>query len=259
MVNTPQSSRRQRAAYRAYTLLRFAIKSSGLPRGFPIDEHSIMANFGFSRAAVRDALKQLDHDGLVTRQVRVGTIIDKDVVPFPLQDIVPMRDDQTMTVRRIDRHILAPSDYFTMRLGNADGQIVMAEYALSVDTTPLGILTVFSAGPHTSSLLESTTEMRRLVEEFPHQYGVEFGAMDVSVDARVADEAIAEHLSITPGDALIVREQVLRDSQGTAWEYGFAQYRSDLVILTSRTEASWSRDSANQWNSDFNSSFRITP
>ncbi len=43
--------RRQNFSHRAYTLLRFAIKSGRLPSGFTLDERSIQGNFvlAFSR------------------------------------------------------------------------------------------------------------------------------------------------------------------------------------------------------------------
>jgi len=251
--------RRQSVGHRAYTLLRFAIKSGGLPSGFSLDERSIQSNFGFSRAAVRDALGRLAHDGLVSRKATVGTTVSSEPIAFPIQDIVPNGDDQIMKYRRLETFTLEGSDYLEMRLGDHRSEVTMCEVVLTVKGEPIGVLTTFSpgAGPSIGVALQGTATMHTLAVEFPLQYGddVEFGSMDVSIDARVADEDIAEALGIEPGSALLVREQVFRDTEGVIWEYGFAQYRADRVIL--KSDRIVPREThANTWVGDFNQAFK---
>ncbi|SDU73316.1 DNA-binding transcriptional regulator, GntR family [Gordonia westfalica] len=248
--------RRQNFSHRAYTLLRFAIKSGRLPSGFTLDERSIQGNFGFSRSAVREAMQRLAVDGLVQRRPAVGTTVRSEPIPIPVQDIVPEDSHQVMTYRRLETFTMTGNSYLEMRLGDRESDVTMCEVLLSVGGEPIGVLTTFAAGANSGSLLQGSAQMHTLEVEFPIQYpGVDFGSIDVSVDARVADPEIAGILGVEPGSALLVREQVLRDARGVTWEYGFAQYRADRVILTSDRVIATSKK-PRTWVADFNESFR---
>ncbi len=234
LQGTPHG-RKQSASHRAYMLLRFAIKAGGLPAGMVMEERSIMDRFGFSRAAVRDALSRLSADGLVDRRTGLGTVIRVRPVPIALLDVVPLANDQRISLRLTETYRLGASTYIAARLGTATADdIVMSEFFLTVSGLPIGVLSVFSIGsiPGTS-LLRPAWEMPTLADAFPRQYGVAFGGMEVSIDARLADDALAELLEVEPGSAILAREQILRDASGIAWEYGFAQYRADKVLFRS--------------------------
>ncbi|WP_460784648.1 GntR family transcriptional regulator [Microbacterium tumbae] len=241
-------------------LLRFAIKAGGLPAGMLVEERAVMERFGFSRAAVRDALSGLSSDGLVDRKTGLGTVVKVRPVPIALLDVVPLANDQRISLRLTETYRLGASTYIAARLGtgNAD-DIVMSEFFLTVGGARIGVLSAFSIGsiPGTS-LLRPAWEMPTLADAFPRQYGVEFGGMEVSIDARLADESLAEVLDIEPGSAILAREQILRDINGVAWEYGFAQYRADQVLFrSSSTPADAPSESDGEgWAGEFTRSSR---
>lgn len=226
--------RRQSAPYRAYLLLRFAIKSGVIPTGAQLDERGIMAGLHSSRASVREALGALADEGLIQRRTNVGTTVTVEPIPISLDDIVPLNPAHKMTYRQTEKVLLPESPYLTGRLSDGSGPVIMTESILLVGELKIGVLTVFS---HTTkdgmSLLSSVEEMHSLADEFPIQYGTEFGDIETSVDARIADESVAAKLEIEVGSPVLVREQVLRDRSGAVWEYGFAQYRTDYVVLRS--------------------------
>jgi GntR family transcriptional regulator len=256
-VESTPRGKRQSAAYRAYMLLRFAIKAGGLPTGMLVEERPIMEGFGFSRAAVREALATLSADGLIDRKTGTGTTIRVRPVPIALLDVVPLATDQRISVRLTETYRLGESRYLDMRLGtHAAEDLVMSEFYLSVGGEAIGVLSVFSPGgvPGTS-MLRPAWEMPSLRDAFPRQYGVEFGGMELSIDARLADDSLAAVLGVQPGAPILAREQVLRDADGLAWEYGFAQYRADKVLfrstgtpggdLHSEVEMNWAGDFTN--------------
>jgi DNA-binding GntR family transcriptional regulator len=61
----------------AYTLLRESIASLQLKPGVSVSENGLAEQLGMSRSPIRQALKQLEHDGLVVTLPQRGTMITK--------------------------------------------------------------------------------------------------------------------------------------------------------------------------------------
>jgi GntR family transcriptional regulator len=218
-------------------LLRFAIKVGTIPNGVMLKERSLMENFDFSRAAIRDALVRLSKDRLVHRQTAIGTIVTSDPVAVGLFDFTPVDGARKVTFRHTEAHEIDQSDYLSFRLGRETQRVIMTETDFIVDGRKVGIQTAFSTtgGGSSDFGLGVVGEFESWSVTFPREYGVEFGGCEVSIDARVADEDLARILEIEPGEAVLVREQVLYDADGKIWEYGYAQFRSDAVIFRSKS------------------------
>jgi DNA-binding GntR family transcriptional regulator len=227
--------RRQNAAHRAYVLLRFAIKSGAIPRGETLEERDLMQRLGFSRAAIRDALTWLCHDRLVTRRSAVGTTVSADPLQVGFSDMMPQNSHRKISFRHTDRYEIEESDYLSMRLGRSPQRVIMTETDVYADGRKVGIHTAFSTsgGGSTVAGLGVVGAVRSRRETFPEEYGVDFGGADVSIDARIADERLAGILDIEVGEAVLVREEVLYDTDGQIWEYGYSQFRSDSVMFHS--------------------------
>jgi DNA-binding GntR family transcriptional regulator len=74
----------------AYDYLLEAILSNTLPPGTPIIETEIAATLKTSRTPVREALKQLEADGLVIQYAQKGTFVS-DISPHDIEEIFSLR------------------------------------------------------------------------------------------------------------------------------------------------------------------------
>jgi DNA-binding GntR family transcriptional regulator len=75
MQDGPQSVRRENIQASVATRLRDRITAGNLRSGAPLSEVTIAGEFGVSRTPVREALKQLQTEGLVEIRPRVGTFV----------------------------------------------------------------------------------------------------------------------------------------------------------------------------------------
>lgn len=223
---------RQRSARVVHQLLRSSIKSGILHHGESLSEESLVEHLHTTRSSVRFALQMLADEGLVTRQRRVGTVVDGKPIQIPMQDVVDEAVSGPLDYRLIGDHTFPAHVLIRSRMPTEQKQVRMIEYVISSGDVAIGTLVAFQISPHLQ-MFEHKVKIANIATTFEEIYGQPFGRMETCIDAVNADDATAALLGIPPGSQMLVRDQVLSDAEGTIHEFAYAHYRADLVSFRS--------------------------
>ncbi|WP_072806273.1 GntR family transcriptional regulator [Rhodococcoides yunnanense] len=222
---------RQRSTRIVHQLLRSSIKSGVLKDGENLNEEHLITSLDSTRSSVRTALQMLADEGLVKRQRKMGTIVQGKPVQLRMHDIIATGSTPIEYVR-FNEHIIPSAGLIRERMQTDVEHVRMLEFVMSVDSTPIGTLTAFQINPNAPTPMHMV-EAARISELFVQEYGVPFGRMDCWVDAVPADDRTARMLKVEPNSILLVRDQVLYDTEGYVHEFGYAHYRADMVSFHS--------------------------
>lgn len=223
---------RQRSARVVHQLLRSSIKCGILQVGDPLAEEVLVEHLNTTRAAVRYALQQLAEEGLVSRQRRMGTVVQSKPIQIPMRDIVDESMSGPLEYLRIGDATFPAHMLIRSRMPTEKDSLRMIEYLISSAGTPIGTLVAFQINPHANPP-EHNPNIDNIARTFEVVYGRKFGSMSTWIDAVGADKSIARLLNIAPGSIMLVRDQVLADEEGTIHEFAYAHYRADLVSFHS--------------------------
>lgn len=223
---------RQRSARVVHQLLRSSIKSGFLQVGDPLAEEVLVEHLNTTRAAVRHALQQLAEEGLVSRQRRMGTVVQGKPIQIPMKDIIDESMSGPLEYRRIGDATFPAHVLIRSRMPTDQDSLRMIEYLISSSGTPIGTLVAFQINPHANPP-EHNPSIDNIARTFEVVYGRKFGSMKIWIDAVGADKSTARLLGIAPGSIMLVRDQVLADEEGNIQEFAYAHYRADLVSFHS--------------------------
>ncbi|MBO0981541.1 GntR family transcriptional regulator [Microbacterium sp. SD291] len=210
------------------------IARDGLQPGDPLPgEHRLCERYGISRTVVRQALAQLEHEGLVERVKGKGTFVSRPRTSEHLvHTLVGLYDD----VERRGGHV--HSDVLRHELIDADDEIaaaleveagspvVVLDRLRHVDGEPWSLSTTWmpeQVGRVTLGADLAEASLYRLLAQqgFVATHGVR------SAEATVATHEQAQHLGVSAGSALLRLRSVSRDASGTPIEYFVAHHRGD--------------------------------
>lgn len=196
-------------------------------------EHQLCKDFTVSRTVVRQALAQLDNEGLVRRIKGKGTYVSHPKTGERLMHtLMGLYEDVRIRggVVRSDvlRHAIVPaSTEVAGQLGIlAKSPVMVLQRMRFVDDEPWALSTAWlpeHVGKHTVDV-DMTRESLYLVLE---RNGISGATGWRSVEAVLADEVSAARLETQPGSALLKLRSVRRDEQGMPFEYFEALHRGD--------------------------------
>ena len=196
-------------------------------------EHALCGEFGVSRTVVRQALAQLEADGLVERVKGKGTFIGRPRTPERLaHTLIGLYEEATARgsvvtsiIRKLDW--VTPDPAVAEALRTPPGaQVLELERVRVVDDEPWSLTTTWLP-----SWLAGAVLGRDLTSASLYQLLREHGAGAVSgtrsVDAAVATPLQAELLGVRTGDPLLVLRSVGFDQRGRPMEVFIAYHRGD--------------------------------
>ncbi len=210
------------------------IARDDLQPGDPLPgEHRLCERYGISRTVVRQALAQLEHEGLVERVKGKGTFVSRPRTSESLvHTLVGLFDD----VARRGGHV--HSDVLRHEREEADEEIAAAleipvgspvvtlERLRHVDGEPWSLSTTWmpdEVGAVTLDADLSEASLYRLLAE----HGIHAADGVRSAEATVATHDQAQRLGISAGSALLRLRSVSRDETGRPIEYFIAHHRGD--------------------------------
>ncbi len=210
------------------------IERDGLQPGDPLPgEHRLCETYGISRTVVRQALAQLEHEGLVERVKGKGTFVARPRTPESLvHTLVGLYDE----VERRGGHVR--SDILRHERSVADAEvaaaleldegapIVVLERLRHVDDDVWSLSTTWmpdAVGVHSLEADLSNASLYRLLAErgIVATHGVR------SAEATVATHDQARLLGVSTGAALLRLRSVSRDESGRPIEFFVAYHRGD--------------------------------
>lgn len=226
--------------HQVYLVLREQLHEGQYSEGVP-GELALMAQFSVARVTVRRALSQLAQEGLISREPGRGT---RSLVPNRreqtvsspeksqqarltglLENLVSMGLRTTVKVLSVQR-LVAPHDVAVL-LQMQEGELAQkAQRVRYTKEGPLSHITTWvperiAKGFGRKELAQKPILM--LLEES----GVRVGRAQQSISAKLADAAIAAHLDVAIGSALLAVNRLIYDTQDRPIQWLQGLYRPD--------------------------------
>lgn len=210
------------------------IDRDGLQPGDPLPgEHRLCERYGISRTVVRQALAQLEHEGLVERVKGKGTFVSRPRTSESLvHTLVGLYDDVERRGGHVHSDVLRheqalADDEIATALEVAPGTpVVVLERLRHVDGEPWSLSTTWMPEPVGAVTLGvdlSEASLYRVLAE----NGIVATSGVRSAEATVATHEQAQHLGVSAGSALLRLRSVSRGADGIPMEYFVAHHRGD--------------------------------
>jgi GntR family transcriptional regulator len=210
------------------------IARDGLQPGDPLPgEHRLCEQYGISRTVVRQALAQLEHEGLVERVKGKGTFVARPRTSESLvHTLIGLYDDVARRgghvhsdVRRHER-ILADDEVADALEIPSGSPVVVLERLRLVDGEPWSLSTTWmpeDVGDVTLGVDLGDASLYGVLGE--HGFRATHGVR--SAEATVATHDQATLLGVSAGSALLRLRSVSRDAENRPIEFFIAHHRGD--------------------------------
>ncbi len=230
------------AARRVRDRLKDDIRAGRFKDGRLPSEPTLMVEEHASRNAVRLALNLLRAEGLIDRCQGIGTVVVGDIPIFvPLDPRIGLSDLLDSNPGRVhfENHSIfatTASPGLARHLEIAMGaEVVFLERLMLLDQRPLTLRSSWMPGVLAKPLLAGGIDLRRSIFDIlEHGLGLDLGVTEYSIEATVADEAVASVMRVPIGTPVSVSESFTRLADGRPVEYGYARSPGDRIRFVTR-------------------------
>ncbi len=201
-------------------------------------EEELAQRFGVHRMTVRQALKELEQDGLIVRQRGLGTFRAPHKVRGEPLYLDSFFDHWAMQGRRVSAELLSvveePAEGRVARaLGLLDDTLIVHILRRrTVDDQPLVLDHIFLPPPTGHAVLPDDLVGLTLHRAIRRRTGRIATAAELEIEATAARDDEAALLCVDAGSPLFLRHIVLLDALRQPLSYGWSLYRADLYTYT---------------------------
>jgi GntR family transcriptional regulator len=196
-------------------------------------EHELCATFGVSRITVRQALGDLQKEGLIFRLHGKGTFVSK---PKAVQNLTSlqgfaeaMASSGYEIINQVRAFRIVKADrHQAHRLDVAEGsELVEIRRVRLLNREPVSLECTWIPEPIGRRLASADLVTRDIFLILENDCGIPLGHADVTVDAILADAEIAAALGVEAGSPLLRIERLTHDAAGRPIDYEFLYFRGD--------------------------------
>jgi GntR family transcriptional regulator len=239
-------------------VIRDIIKSEKLKPGDQLpSEPDFCKTYGISRTVVRQALRDLEIDGLIVRRKGKGTFVAEPKINESLvQKLTGFYHDMverglTPITDVLSQEIVSATAMVAHQLEIEKGsEVFCLERLRYLDDEPIVLVKAFLPYALCKGIEEIDFSRRSLYEVLEERFGLRIARGRRTIEAVAADERQARLLSINPGDPVNLLESVTWLENGMPIEYYQSVHRGDrtrfeveLFRITSRQDL---RDAINE-------------
>lgn len=222
--------------HRVYLVLREQLGEGRFAGGLP-GELALVAQFGVARVTIRRALEQLAAEGLISREPGRGTRpVDTAAVSAAsenrrahltglLENLVSMGLTTSVKVLEV-RGISASGPVASALQIEVGSEVQKAVRVRSTREGALSHITTYVPQP-----LAKTFGRRELARKpiliLLEESGVKVGRAHQTISARLADSAVAQHLDVSVGTALLAVRRLIYDEDDKPVQWLHGLYRPD--------------------------------
>lgn len=226
-----------KAALRAHILDGTYAPHSRMP-----SESGLCASFGVSRITVRQALGDLQKEGLVFRVHGKGTFVSK---PKAFQNVTALQGfaeamssmgheivNQLRALRFVqaDRHIAE-------RLALPEGaRVAEIRRVRLLNREPVSLEVTWVPEALGKRLANADLVTRDIFLILENDCGLALGHADVSIDAVLADDELADALHLDEGGPVLRIERLTHTADGTPVDYEYLYFRGDAFQYRLRVD-----------------------
>jgi GntR family transcriptional regulator len=221
--------------YQLRQLLERAVTSGELPVGDQIPtEAALCERYDVSRTVVRQALSDLERQGLLTRIKGKGTFVAapklSELVAQSLtslhEDLAARGEQLETRVLRLEVEPVSPHVAEMLQLPDSE-QIVLLERLRLLNGKPLVLTTAHMPHSLCAPILELDMTRRSLFETYERELGFKLHRGTRAIEARVASNKIAQDLAIQEGAPVLIFSGVTYLEDGRPIEYFVGIHRGD--------------------------------
>jgi GntR family transcriptional regulator len=236
--------------YQLKQILLSDIKDRGLAPGDRLPgDHQLSATYDVSRTVVRQALSELETEGVIDRIKGRGTYVAQQKTSERLvqsltglyEDVAARGSHLRSDVRRLE---VVPADQQVAQgLGiDLGSSVIVLERLRYVDDEPWALVIAHLPLHLAPGLLADDLTNQSLYALLEQKYAVALRHGERSVEATVASTAMARDLGISTGDAVLVLRSTVYGNDNRPVELFVAYHRGDR----SRFEVCLSRSTVGQ-------------
>jgi GntR family transcriptional regulator len=197
-------------------------------------DHELCATYNVSRTVVRQALSELEAEGVVERIKGRGTFIATPKTDEGLvQSLTGLYHDVTSRgsrlvsdVRRLE--VVPSDDQVAEALSIPVGRrVIVIDRVRYVDGEPWAVVITHVPYEAAPDLLNDDLTEQSLYALLESKYGMRIASGKRTLEASVANAALAKSLQLSPGSAILVLRSVVFDPDGRPVETFVAYHRGD--------------------------------
>ena len=205
-------------------------------------EHELCALFGVSRITVRQALGDLQKEGLVFRLHGKGTFVSK---PKAFQNVTSLQGFaeamSSMGYEIVNQlrsfKIIKANRHVAQRLNLPEGAPVAEIHRVRMlNREPVSLELTWVPEALGKRLANADLVTRDIFLILENDCGVPLGHADVSIDAILADDDIARALRVEDGSPVLRIERLTHDASGNPIDYEYLYFRGDAFQYRLRVD-----------------------
>ncbi|WP_348789938.1 GntR family transcriptional regulator [Leifsonia sp. NPDC080035] len=197
-------------------------------------DFELCEQYGVSRTVVRQALTELEYDGVIERIKGKGTFYATPKVGEGLaqsltglyEDVAARGGDLVSEVRRLEVVPADPRLAAELEIGPYQPVVVLERLRI-VDGQPWALTITHVPFDLAPGLLEKDFSHESLYAVLEGEFGIRLARGHRSIEAALATKSVAELLGVATGSPLLVLRSVSRDEAGRPVESFVAFHRGD--------------------------------
>lgn len=196
-------------------------------------EHDLCATFGVSRATVRQAVAELESEGLLRRRQGFGTLVNRQKIEESFTPLTNFRDQWASSGRvlKVELHraerIACPAPFAEM-LGLAAGEPVLhLERFRLADGVRVAWDSRFIPKALAAGIARREFAKVSLLDVLARK--VDFDRGESQLESALAGDEHAERLDVLPGDPVLLRHLIYFSTEDRPVLAGLSVYRADQV------------------------------
>jgi GntR family transcriptional regulator len=207
-------------------------------------ENEMVRAFGVSRITVRQALTDLQKEGLIFKIHGKGTFVSKAKATQNLRRLEGFGEAMAGAGHETYSQVLS---HRAVRAGKVVGgrlrvpereEVMEIRRVRHLDREPISVDVTYVPLAIGQRLTREDLPRRDIFVILENDYGIALGNADLSIDAASADEDIAALLKVEPGSPILRLERLTFTVDGTPLDFEFLYYRGDAFQYRLRIERS---------------------
>jgi GntR family transcriptional regulator len=196
-------------------------------------ESELSSMFGVSRITVRQALGDLQNEGMIFKVAGKGTFVAKPVAVQELSQLEGFAEAMARggheIYNQVSSHRTVQADATVARrlalpAGSAVTEIVRVRH---LNRAPLSLELTYLPQAIGERLRRENLAGRDIFLILENDYGIALGRADLQIGAVLSDAAQSEALGIEPGSALLRIERLTHTADGAPLDFEYLFFRGD--------------------------------
>lgn len=224
------------------TLRKRILDGTYAPHSQMPSEHELCAMFGVSRITVRQALGDLQKEGILFKLHGKGTFVSK---PKAFQNVTSLQGFaeamSSMGYEIVNQlrscRIVKANRHVAQRLDVPEGAPVAEIHRVRMlNREPVSLELTWVPEALGKRLANADLVTRDIFLILENDCGIALGHADVSIEAILADDDIAHALRVEEGSPVLRIERLTHDASGTPIDYEYLYFRGDAFQYRLRVD-----------------------